>query len=918
MKKIILLFVLFINSFLFSQRGKDGAPTIAAGTSTIVNLYTPLSASATAGTQTVNVLSSTGYSVGDLIYIIQMQGAAVNCFTNMWGNPNSPEPYSSAFGSITGYNNAGNNEYAQIASINSNIISIDCPLKYTYLSSGKAQVVRVPRYLSLTVTGTITCPPWNGSTGGVVAIEVLGNTTINAAGRIDVSGLGFRGGFSPAVKTHAAVFGGTSWGNVSKLEGGLKGESIAGDTVLYGAMFNGKYCKGAVANGGGGGNSNNAGGGGGGNAGDTSSYKGTGNPDISVAGYVTAWNIEPGFSSTVTSSGGGRGGYTYSNYTGSPLTTPPASTLWAGDSRRVQGGMGGRPLDYNTGRLYLGGGGGAGDENDSYGASGGDGGGLINILSFGTLSGTGQILADGENGFNTRSVSTPTANDANGRDGAGGGGGGGAIFINSIGTISTITLSAKGGTGGNNQMKSGYTAFGPTAMAYGPGGGGGGGYIGTTSLSGVTTWVNGGANGIMFYISGNENCQIDNLFPPNGATKGGSGISTSTINATPTLTATPSGTICVNTTFTANASTTGTGTIGWYTATAGGTLLASGAAFTSSVISAPGTYTVYAGVCPGVYRVPTVISVLTSPTVAVTSPTICAGQSAVVTASGATNYLWNTGAPTASISVSPTTTTVYTVTGSNGTCSSSATASVIVNSGGTITVNSATICNGQSATLTAGAATSYTWSNAANSVSVSVNPTVTTTYTVNATSAGCVLTNTASVLVNTTPTVSLSSSTICSGQTTTLTASGAASYTWNTGANTASIPVTPGASTSYTVTGANGNCTNIKTATVTVNNTPTVSVNSPTICSGNSATLTANGATSYSWNTGAITNVVNPSPSVTTIYTITGTSNNCTDIKTSTVTVNTTPTVSVNSSTICSGNAATLTASGATTYSWNT
>jgi len=924
MKKFALLLSIFlIHQFAFSQRGKDGTVTIAG--SATVNVYTSLTTDASAGAVSLNVQNATGFTTGDLVYIIQMQGASVNCYSNIWGNPNSPEPYSSAFGKITNYNNAGNNEYVQVASVAGNIITIDCGLKNNYTAAGKVQVIKVPRYASLTVNGTITCPPWNGTIGGVIALEVLGNTTINASGRIEASATGFRGG--AVVPRFTGIFGGGAWGHNNQQEGAYKGESIAGDTALYNVLFNGQYCKGAVANGGGGGNANNAGGGGGANGGDTALYVGTGNPDISVAGYITAWNLEAAGMSTTTSSGGGRGGYSYSNANLSPLTNGPG-TAWGtnDDDRRNQGGMGGRPLNYNSGRIFLGGGGGAGEQYEpssspgagGYGGRGGHGGGIINLVCYGNITGTGMIISNGENGANSNTTGAAPFNDCNGKDAAGGGGGGGAIYINCPGTITTITLSAKGGNGGNQQMKSGFTAFAPTAMAYGPGGGGGGGYIGTTAAA-LTTSVNGGVNGIVQYLSGNENCQIDNLFPPNGATKGGSGTSTATLIPVKTITATPGVTLCANSSATLLAGTTSTGTINWYTQAGGGTLLGSGSPFTTSVLTTPGVYTVYAGTCADIpFRAPVTITVNTTPTVTAASQTICTGQTTTLTASGASTYLWNTGATTSTISVTPAATTVYTVTGANGGCSSSVTSTVIVNPGGTITVNSATICSGQSATLTAGAATSYTWNTGANTVSISVTPAASTVYTINATSGTCVLTNTASVTVNTNPTVTVGSFTLCSGQSTVITASGASSYTWNTGANTASISAGPSSTTIYTVTGSNGNCNDAKTSTITVNTTPTVSVNSATICSGNSATLTASGATTYTWNTGANTASISVNPSSTTVYTISGTSANCIDAKTATVTVNTTPTVSVNSATICSGNSATLTASGASTYTWNT
>lgn len=242
-----------------------------------------------------------------------------------------------------------------------------------------------------------------------------------------------------------------------------------------------------------------------------------------------------------------------------------------------------------------------------------------------------------------------------------------------------------------------------------------------------------------------------------------------------------------------------------------------------------------------------------------------------------------------------------------------------INAAPSLTVNAPSICTGQSVNLIGSGAATYTWNTGATTSSINVSPVATTVYTLTGSNGGaCVSTSTTAVTVNTTPTVAVNTSTICSGQTANLTASGAATYTWNTGATTASIAVAPASTTVYTITGANGVCTNAKTTTVTVNATPTVAVNSSTICSGQNTNLTASGATTYSWNTGATTSSINVSPVSTTVYSITGTNGTCTDTKTSTVTVNATPTVAVNSSTICNGQSTNLSAGGATTYSWNT
>ncbi|GAB4203298.1 MAG: hypothetical protein Fur0023_10080 [Bacteroidia bacterium] len=251
------------------------------------------------------------------------------------------------------------------------------------------------------------------------------------------------------------------------------------------------------------------------------------------------------------------------------------------------------------------------------------------------------------------------------------------------------------------------------------------------------------------------------------------------------------------------------------------------------------------------------LTVKTTPTVSVNSATICSGQSATLAASGGTTYLWNTGATSSSIAVSPSTTTNYTVTGKNGTCQDTKTTSVIVNPTPNISVNSATICSGQTATLSASGATTYTWNTGANSAAISVNPTSNTTYTVTGSNASnCSSSKTTAVIVNPTPTISVNSATICSGQTATLSASGATNYTWNTGANSAAISVNPTSNTTYTVTGSNAsNCSSSKTTAVIVNPTPNANVisNNATSpgCANGSATINTTGGTApytYQWN----------------------------------------------------------------------
>lgn len=933
MKFLYSITLLALSLSLFSQRSKDGAVTISTA-NTIVNIYTPVTADANAGSTTVNVGSSAGFNVGDLVLIIQMQGARVNAqWDTIWGDLNNsmsvPNSNNIDFGSIKDYRNAGNNEFAEISSIpNGTSIILDCGLKSSYTYSytnyqgcfpngsgvghtmyGHVQVIKVPRYSSLTISGggSITCPQWNGNTGGVAVVEVENNATLSSTPSFNVSGKGFRGG----IKDNASsVFGGNKWGALNQNQGGYKGESIMGDTTTakdYAALIG----RGAIANGGGGGDAHNAGGGGGANGGVIASYNGYGNP---AAGYTTIWNLEAAGFSTNTSSGGGRGGYSFSNqnrnvniYAPGLLST--TTNTWGGDMRRNAGGLGGRPLDYTSGRIYLGGGGGAGDGNENQAGAGGNGGGLVYVVCYGNLSGAGTIIADGSNGSN----SSPGCSS---NDGAGGGGGGGTILLKVNGTISlsaTTALSALGGNGGNVNFNCVTTNY----DGYGPGGGGGGGYISSTGTI-PSNSILGGSNGIQSGNGGGSASSISNAFPPNGATKGGSG-STGSITAY-TLTPSASQTVCTNQSFTVTASSTEPSTsISWYNSNVGGSAIATGTAYASPGYTTAGTYTLFAGVCPGTYRQPITITVNSGLTISVNSPTICPSQTVVLTASGATTYTWNTGPNTSTISIFPSSTTVYTVNGTSGLCSGTKTTAVTVSSQPTITVANTTICAGNSATLTANGATNYTWSpGGQTTTSIVVTPTVNTTYTITGSNGACTNTTTATVSITSTPTLSASSKTICEGQTATFTVSGATSYTWNPGSITGTTYTTNATSSgTVSVIGASGTCTSQITTSLTVSPTPTIAVANQTICPTQSVTLTASGASTYTWSTGPNTTTISVAPSSTTVYTVNGTSNSCNSLKTVTVTVASQPTVSVASTTICSGSSTTLTANGATNYTWS-
>lgn len=160
-------------------------------------------------------------------------------------------------------------------------------------------------------------------------------------------------------------------------------------------------------------------------------------------------------------------------------------------------------------------------------------------------------------------------------------------------------------------------------------------------------------------------------------------------------------------------------------------------------------------------------------------------------------------------------------------CGSSAPVSLTVTSNPTPSVNISagvtTICKGNSATLIGGGASSYTWNSTIISGSIAVSPTTTTTYTlVGANSFGCVnyAMQTITVTNNPLPTISVNGSgASCAGASVSLAANGANTYTWQPGnLNGFFVNVSPTVSTTYTVTGTDGNgCINSSQYTQIVN-----------------------------------------------------------------------------------------------------
>lgn len=423
----------------------------------VVNSYYHVSGINVA-TNVVTVGNAAGLSAGQAVLLIQMKGASINTANT------------ANYGDISSIGDAGNYEFNSICTINGNQVWLQNKMVNAYDPNGEVQLITVPAYSSLTISGTVTAKPWDtiAGTGGVVVLAASNSITLNA--NIDVSGQGFLGGalvnypVPPYNCDFITPVSGYEYGTPASgyYTGGTKGEGVADYLV------NQQNGRGKLSNGGGGGNNANAGGAGGANYGSGGA-------------------------------GGKRAGE--SNF----------------DCHAQYPGLGGASLSaygYTPGanRIFMGGGGGAGQENNGAGEPGANGGGIIILSSPAIVGNGGQLLANGLQPTNPVNTDPLQAEG----DGGGGGGAGGTIIINSTAISGAIAAQANGGQGSNSSNF--------VNDCTGPGGGGGGGVVwvaGAAMAAGITATEAGGVNGVV--SSGNTKVACKGL--SNGATSGTTGLS---------------------------------------------------------------------------------------------------------------------------------------------------------------------------------------------------------------------------------------------------------------------------------------------------------------------------------------------------------------------------------------------------------
>lgn len=326
------------------------------------------------------------------------------------------------------------------------------------------------------------------------------------------------------------------------------------------------------------------------------------------------------------------------------------------------------------------------------------------------------------------------------------------------------------------------------------------GSVYTMTATGASSYVYSNGNSTIS-PSANTTVSVTGL-SAEGCASSNTAIATISVNPLPVVSIAPVNAICVGETATLNV--TGVTTVTWNTNS-------NDASYTVAPTANTG-YTVEGTDANGCKNSTSYTVVVNSlPVVSVNSGTICPGGSFTMNPTGASTYVYSNG----SAVVSPNATTNYTVVGTdgNGCVSAMVVSTVTVLNSLTITVSgNTTICSGQTATLTANGATTYSWNTNNQTGTLSVSPTANTSYTVTGISSGCSNTAVVSVAVNALPSLSISSNAstlICIGESVVLTASGANTYAWNGTAGAANYTVTPTANASYTLTGTDANsCAN--------------------------------------------------------------------------------------------------------------
>ncbi|CAH0996164.1 hypothetical protein EMA8858_02294 [Emticicia aquatica] len=322
-----------------------------------------------------------------------------------------------------------------------------------------------------------------------------------------------------------------------------------------------------------------------------------------------------------------------------------------------------------------------------------------------------------------------------------------------------------------------------------------------------------------------------------------------------------------------------------------------------------------------------------APTISANKVNICGNETATLTATGCdgASVKWSNGSTGQSISVSLGTYSAI----CNGVCGVSTNSNtIVIQSGGgaapTITASKTAICEPSQVTLTAaGCSGTVIWLNTFTGTNITVNVSVTTTFSASCKTSDCESAKSNEITVTVgkpnKPTITANKGTVCAGDAVILSSTGCEGTTvWSNGLTGSSITVNPTNTTEYTAVCKlpQGGCTSDQSSVVTVNvitkaESPVISCSASRICKGDTLTLNALGCSgSILWSNGQTTPSINVNPEVTTIYTAICKVGSCESAPSAAATINVgapiPPVVTCKNTQICSGTSTQIEAAGCT------
>lgn len=383
-----LLFAVFVASCTFAAPdalvlgdGHDGILTLVGTDFDLAPFYGNVDTNVSAGDTVINY-SGPIINTGDIVLIIQMTGATATSADISDVNVTT--------------SGTGQYEFRLVDTSNPGNFTFTDGLDYSYTAEG-SQIFVVPQYASVNLINdaTLSIKNWDGSTGGVGAVFVQGEISLDATSIFVGTGTGYRGGLTESNDSYSDCI--LDLKTSANGGGAPKGEGITG--IFGTGDLESAY--GNYANGGGGGNCHGSGGGGGGNGGAGGDggylfeeFGGIGGSRMVVSDHDTHALMGGGGGTgerhqdgdTEGAAGGGIWFIRAETFAGGMISAGGGDASFANGDGAGGGGAGGTIIAHIHGTMSCGGapglftyGGDGGDVGSSHSPGGGGGGGVLRV-----------------------------------------------------------------------------------------------------------------------------------------------------------------------------------------------------------------------------------------------------------------------------------------------------------------------------------------------------------------------------------------------------------------------------------------------------------------------------------------------------------------------------------------------------------